>query len=341
MPIKTFLVDLKKERERKNYSLLSDFLVHTIRETLARNEQVLLFLNKRGYASSLVCMKCGANEQCPHCDLTLTTHQAGEKRSLECHFCGFIQNFHSQCSQCNHDEMKLVGTGTQRIEEDLKQLFPEHTVARFDTDNLRQKNAHSEMYTAILEKKVDIIIGTQVLAKGLDIPNITLVGVLNSDIGLHIPDFRANERMFQLITQVMGRGGRRGQDSNVIIQSFNPEHPTLQFAIDNDYMGFFRAEMAERKQFRYPPFCEIIKLIFVKKEEKKLLQEVESAWESLSKQTKDDADVELRKAPAFIYRQHNKYHYHIFIKTTSASAFLQKTDIPKGVRIDVDPVQMV
>lgn len=341
MSIKTFLVDLKKERERKNFSFLSDFLQHSIKETLDKNEQVLLFLNKRGYASSLVCMKCGVSEMCPNCDLTLTTHQEREQRSLHCHFCGLIKPLTTHCKHCGHDEMKLVGTGTQRIEEDLQRMFPDHKVARFDTDTLRLKNAHTDMYNDILEKKVDIVIGTQVLAKGLDIPSITLVGILNSDIGLHIPDFRANERMFQLVTQVMGRAGRRGQDSTVVIQTFNTEHPALKYALDNDYEGFFREEMEERKKFCYPPFCELIKLIFVNRDETKLMKQVDEAWEDLHTHAKKWPEVELRKAQALIYKQHNKYHYHIFIKSKNAAEFLRDAGIPKGVRIDVDPVGMV
>lgn len=341
MSIKTFLVDLKKERERRNFSFLSDFLVHEMRQTLDKGEQVLLFLNKRGYASSLVCMKCGVSESCPNCDLTLTTHQTATQRTLHCHFCGYVKTITLHCIHCGHDDMKLVGSGTQRIEEDLQKLFPNHKVARFDTDTLRLKNAHSEMYTDILEKKVDIVIGTQVLAKGLDIPSITMVGILNSDIGLHVPDFRANERMFQLITQVMGRAGRRGQDSTIIIQTFNTEHPALKYALENDYMGFFQEEMTERKKFGYPPFCELIKLIFVNRDETKLMAQVDEVWKSLTEHAKKWPEVELRKAQALIYKQHNKYHYHIFIKSKNPAEFLRDAGIPKGVRIDVDPVQVV
>lgn len=340
MSIKTFLVDLKKERERKNYSFVSDFLAHSIKETLAKNEQALLFLNKRGYASSLICMKCGHTELCPHCDLALTAHHQSHSQNLQCHFCGLIQPMIKNCSECSYDDVKPVGTGTQKIEEELQRLFPNHVVARFDTDSLRLKNAHSDMYHNILEGKIDIVIGTQVLAKGLDIPNITLVGILNSDIGLHLPDFRANERMFQLVTQVMGRAGRRGQDSTIVIQTFNTEHPTLQYALDNDYIGFFREEMRERKKFRYPPFCELIKMIIVDRDEAKLLKQIDLVWDYLQEHGKSFPEASMSKSPAYIYKQHNKYHYHFFIKTKSAAEFLQDAHLPKGVRVDVDPVQM-
>lgn len=343
MSVKTYVVDLKKEKRTKEHGLISSFLAKKIEETLQKKEQVILFLNKRGHTTSLLCKTCGYPAVCTHCDISLTEHRLPHTSQsfFLCHFCGAKHTTTPACTHCGEKEMLPVGSGTQHIEELLHNLFPHARILRMDADSTRLKGAHSTMYTQMKHGHVDIIIGTQLLAKGLDIPGVSLVGILQADQGLHIPDFRASEKVFQLLMQVMGRASRRGQEGTVVIQTYIPEHPLLQFAAHSDYEGFYTTLLEERRTFNYPPFSEIIKCIYVHKDQRKAYEEAKRVMLEFQEDiAKLKAPIECYLAPAFIKKQYDKFHYHVLLKGTGLIDFIQKYTLPSGWKIDVDPMQM-
>ena len=218
-----------------------------IQSCLEKGEQVVLLLNKRGYASYMRCLDCGEVVKCPHCDVTLTYHKATQR--LTCHYCDYSMPVSHTCPHCHSKQVKMVGYGTEKIEEQISQLFPLARVLRYDVDTTRKKNGHHRLLKEFEENKANVLVGTQMIAKGLDFPNVTFVGVLNADISLNIPDFRANERTFQLLEQVSGRSGRGSKQGTVMIQTYNPEHFVLQCVKEHDYQKFYQKEMKIRKSF--------------------------------------------------------------------------------------------
>lgn len=341
MSVKTYLVDLKKEQRAGNFSLFSAFLLHQIEQTIAQGEQVILFLNKRGHSSTLLCSSCGSTKMCVHCDIALTHHRhptSGEEFLL-CHFCGTRTPVSFICDNCGKDALKFIGWGTQKVEYELKTHFPKARIARMDLDTTRTKYSHEELYTNMKDGKIDILLGTQVLAKGLDLPNVTLVGILQADTGLHIPDFRASEKIFQLLTQVMGRASRRGQDGNVVIQSFNPDNPVIQLASRQNYMEFYEYMLQERETYLYPPFTQIIKCVYVHKDRAKAYGEAKKMFEFIEKDMKEKKiDGEIFLAPSYISKQYDKFHYHLLLKGKAVHEYITGITFPSGWRIDVDPV---
>jgi len=251
------IVDMRVEAEQTGHvTVFSRELVGAVRQRLQRAEQVILFLNRRGYATSLVCPKCGYVANCGHCSVALTYHRQGE--SLKCHICGGIVRVPSCCPGCKDPAYKLAGIGTQRVEAAVGKVFPGARVARMDTDSTATKDAHRRILGEFRTGKVDILVGTQMIAKGLDFPNVTLIGVVNADLSLHMPDFRAGERTFQLLTQVAGRAGRGDVPGEVIVQTYTPFHVAIQAARRLDYDGFCDQELAFRKELLYPPFAHLV-----------------------------------------------------------------------------------
>ena len=248
------VIDMRIEarKHRGGPAILSEKLRQAIDSRLALDQQVILFLNRRGFARSLMCPECGFVAECRHCSLALTYHQEEEK--LLCHLCGFSQVSPRRCPECGTRAISLAGYGTEKVEQVIRKVFATARVARVDTDVMRKKNQLRDILTAFKTHKIDILLGTQMIAKGLHFPNVTLVGILNADIGLHIPDFRASERTFQLLTQVSGRAGRGKLEGEVIVQTFTPHAPAIQFARHHDYIGFARQELELRRAFRFPPF---------------------------------------------------------------------------------------
>lgn len=248
------VVDMKLEnRKRKGGpAILSDRLREEIEQRTGRGEQVILFLNRRGYASSMQCLECGHVCECQHCSATLTYHLAEER--LICHICGYKQVAPRRCPACRSDSVRMGGFGTERAEEVLAKVFPRLRMARLDADVMQKKNRLCEVLRAFQSKKLDLLVGTQMIAKGLHFPNVTLVGILNADLGLHMPDFRAGERTFQLLTQVAGRAGRGELEGEVIVQTYTPQSPSIQFSRHHDYEGFAEQELELRTQFQLPPF---------------------------------------------------------------------------------------
>ena len=264
------IYDIKDAKRRKIMkSLFSDLLLEKIKTSLEQKKQIILFQNRRGFSPYLICDTCGWVPQCENCDVSLTYHKFNNK--LVCHYCGYTIGKINKCLACESTNMQTKGFGTEKIEDEIKIFFPDAKVKRFDLDTTRNKHAHEEILAEFDSGKIDILTGTQMVSKGLDFKNVSLVGVLNADDMLNFPDFRAHERSFQLLTQVSGRAGRSKDKGEVVIQTHTPDHSVLKNVIDNDFESLFNAEIAERKEYMYPPFCRIIKLT-IKHKKKDLLE---------------------------------------------------------------------
>lgn len=340
------IVDMREELKKGNRSMFSEKLTESIRNRLKKKEQIVLFLNRRGYSSFVLCRDCGTVMQCENCDISLTYHRYNEK--LKCHYCGYEQFVPTICPECSSDHIRYFGTGTQKVEEELMKLFPEARVLRMDVDTTKQKGAHEEILENFGAGKADILLGTQMIAKGLDFPNITLVGVLSADTSLHLPDFRAAERTFQLLTQVSGRAGRAEKHGEVIIQSYTPEHYAILLAKTQQYEPFYEREMMVRHGAAYPPYY-FIALIQVAHEDVLLAAEyANKCAEFLRTHLSFNASI-IGPTTAGIVRLQNRYRYQCLIKykiePNLIPTFLQlmkiyRTDwIKKGVvlTIDLDP----
>ncbi|XMB71965.1 primosomal protein N' [Mycoplasmatota bacterium WC30] len=249
--------DMKKEFISGNSSSFSVKLQNEIKERLSKKEQVILLINRRGHSNFVICRNCGQVFSCPNCDISLTYHEYSH--SLKCHYCGHDEKIPKKCSKCESEDLRYMGSGTQKIENELTALYPDANIVRMDNDTTRRKNAHERLLHNF-EQKGDILLGTQMIAKGLDFPRVTLVGIIQADNNLYVPDFRAPEKTFQLIMQVSGRAGRRNLAGKVIIQAFNPDHYAIKYACNNDYLGFYHHEMNIRRLARYSPFYYIIEL---------------------------------------------------------------------------------
>lgn len=249
------LVDLREELKAGNRSMFSRALAGALRQRLERGEQSVLLLNRRGYATFVLCRSCGYTALCPHCDIALTYHQ--KSATLRCHYCGYAEREQQECPSCGSGHIRHFGTGTQRVEEELLRVFPGIRVIRMDVDTTSAKGSHEKLLQAFGAKQADVLLGTQMIAKGLDYPDVTLVGVIAADSVLNLPDFRSAERAFQLLTQVAGRAGRHKLPGEVIIQTYNPDHYSMKFAAKHDYVSFARMELTHRKRLGYPPFSKL------------------------------------------------------------------------------------
>ncbi|MCF8247174.1 MAG: primosomal protein N' [Saprospiraceae bacterium] len=253
------VVDAKLEaKQRKLQGHFTSVLVEELKTALAKGEQAILFQNRRGYAPTLRCNTCGWHSECIHCDVSLTYHKF--RNNLQCHYCGYQQELAKTCPACGSHELNLQGFGTQKIEDELKIYLPDANIGRMDYDTVRTKDAHARIINDFEERRLDILVGTQMVTKGLDFENVSIVGVVSADQLLQFPDFRSGERGFQLITQVAGRAGRRDKRGKVIVQAMNTSHPVIKEVIDNDFQEFYEREIMERKAFEYPPFSRLIKI---------------------------------------------------------------------------------
>jgi primosomal protein N' (replication factor Y) len=345
------IVDMRIELKKRNHTMFSDSLMDGIQASLAKKEVCILFLNRRGSASASVCRDCGSSLSCKNCDVNLTLHRRpGNSPILVCHHCGFLSHLPENCPDCSSARIKQFGLGTEKIERELKALFPQARIHRADRDTMNHVNSHQELHDKLHSGQVDILIGTQMIAKGLDIQNLGLVGVVLADMGLHLPDFRASERSFQLLTQVAGRAGRQKTQGDVIIQTYNPTHPAILSAQNHNYLGFYEQEICAREELLYPPFAKIIKLIHVNpsKEEaraqtNKLFEQLKALRESLKSSDPDFPNHEIYSAPALIPRKHGKFHWHILIQGQQPEKYIKALSGPdlKEWKIDVNPVQVI
>lgn len=311
------IVDMIQQTRQHNYSLFSIPMKQSIQTTIDKGEQVILLLNKRGYATYVQCQDCGEVLKCPHCDVTLTDHRSEHK--LKCHYCEYMIDYPRVCPHCGSTHFKSVGYGTQKIEEEIEKLFPGAKVLRYDVDTTRQKNGHLKLLERFRNKEANILLGTQMIAKGLDFEDVTFVGVLNADLSLNVPDFRASERTFQLLCQVSGRSGRGQKQGHVIIQTYNPDHYAITCAAKHDYVSFFHQEMKYRQVAKYPPYCHMVSILIQSKQEKWIHQvaiDVKNYLQTHSHQT-----IVLGPARSTIYKMQDIYRERILVK------FLNSKDI--------------
>ncbi len=305
------IVDMREELRNGNRSMFSVPLAEAIRERLERKEQTVLFLNKRGYSSFVLCRDCGTVMQCPNCDISLTYHRSSEL--MKCHYCGYDERVPHTCPECESEHIRFFGTGTQKVEEELAKLVPEARVLRMDVDTTRNKGAHEKILAAFGEGKADILLGTQMIAKGLDFPNITLVGVLSADTTLHLPDFRAAEKTYQLLTQVSGRAGRDKLPGTVFVQSYTPEHYAITLAKDQLYEPFFEQEMAMRRASGYPPYYYVVNVQFTHEDLMTVASYADQSVRFLQSQL-SQSTVIIGPSASLIARVNNRYRYQCLIK---------------------------
>lgn len=337
------IVDLKEEKLKGNHGTFSETLLQNLKETLSQGEQTVLLLNRRGYSSFMMCRDCGYILQCPNCDISLTLHM--DNRKMKCHYCGHEESIPNQCPKCHSTSIRYYGTGTQKVEEELQTLLPDSRILRMDRDTTRKKGAYAKILDSFGKGKADILLGTQMIAKGLDFPNVTLVGVLNADTSLNLPDFRASEHTYQLLTQVSGRAGRGEKAGKVIIQSYNPQHYAIQLAKRQDYELFFKYEMAYRNRGDYPPYFFTVRLSVDDVDERKAAKMMQKIANELQPILSENA-VMLGPTPRTIARIQNRYYFQILIKYTQEpelQTHLQQllsryqAQIAKGMRISIDP----
>ncbi|MGN7374993.1 primosomal protein N' [Bacillus halotolerans] len=318
------LVDMREELRNGNRSMFSIELMEKLEEIIAKGEQAVLFLNKRGYSSFVMCRDCGYVPQCPHCDISMTYHRSGQR--MKCHYCGHEEPVPHTCPECGSDHIRFFGTGTQRVEEELTKVLPHARVIRMDVDTTSRKGAHEKLLSAFGEGRADILLGTQMIAKGLDFPNVTLVGVLSADTTLHIPDFRSAEKTFQLLTQVSGRAGRHEKPGNVIIQTYTPSHYSIQLTKTHDYETFYQHEMAHRREQSYPPYYYLALVTVSHEEVAKAAVTAEKIAHFLKANCGADTKI-LGPSASPIARIKDRYRYQCVIKykqETQISALLKK-----------------
>lgn len=305
------IVDMREELREGNRSMFSRDLLEKLQIRLERGEQSVLFLNKRGYSSFVMCRDCGYVVECPHCDISLTYHRINNQ--LKCHYCGYEEQVHSTCPSCESDHFRFFGTGTQKVEEELTKLLPSARVIRMDVDTTSRKGSHEKLLQQFGDRKADILLGTQMIAKGLDFPQVTLVGVLTADTMLNIPDFRSSEKTFQLLTQVSGRAGRHLLPGEVVIQTYSPEHYSVELASTHDYLGFYQKEMLLRKNHQYPPFYYLALVTVTHQELTKVVTVTERITSYLGGQLSREAVI-LGPVSSPIARIKDRYRYQCIIK---------------------------
>lgn len=342
------IVDMAEEHRNNNWTLLSRYLSERIQQCLKQNRQIILLLNRRGFATVLICKECGHSCMCPHCSVSLRYHRAD--RTVKCHLCGYEQQAPDRCPSCKGEQIKYKGTGIQKAEELIRQSFPDARILRMDQDTTRRKGSHISILKEFADREADILIGTQMVSKGLNFPNVALVGVLQADTGLHFPDFRASEKTFQLLAQVAGRAGRADNQGEVVIQTYCPEEVAIKTAKTHDYEQFFNCELKNRQELCYPPFSRLARIIV----EGRIEQEVKNRISSISfllHRTAGSQITILGPTPAVLQRIANESRYSLLIKAQSARKL---GEVLREIRnsncratknlkviIDVDPVNML
>lgn len=314
-------------------------LITSMEDKLKKDEQVILFLNRRGYSPFVTCKNCGYTFKCPHCDITLTYHKSSN--TLRCHYCGYGTKVYKTCPSCFEDSISSLGVGTEKIEEELKSIFPDKKVLRMDVDTTSRKGMHAKMIQAFKNHDYDILLGTQIVAKGLDFPNVTLVGVINADTSLNIPDFKSSENTFNLLSQVAGRSGRSDKTGEVIIQTFNPDHYAITYTKNHDYLGFYNKEMMIRKMLKYPPFYFICYVRISGKDSNYIFNEANKIKRSLDRNLR--STITLGPSSCSVFKINNIYRYGIILKYkkednlyTTLEKILDHYKSDSKVRIDID-----
>ena len=344
------IVDLKMELANGNRSMLSTKLYSEIEQNLKQHRQTILFLNRRGFSTFIMCRECGYTVKCKNCNISMTYHKTENK--LKCHYCGYEENVVTICPECHSNKIRYFGTGTQKLEQEINKIFPEASTIRMDIDTVTKKNSHEEILNKFKDENIDILIGTQMVVKGHHFPNVTLVGVIAADSSLNIDDYRANERTFQILTQVAGRAGREQLDGNVVIQTYNPDNFSIICAQKQDYEMFYNTEIALREQLKYPPFCDIILIGFNSISENELLEASTKIYNYLKANLNGQEFNVLKPMPSPIDKIQNRYRWRIIVKgnMTEAANNVLNTCLRKfynsnykntRVSVDVNPNNMI
>jgi primosomal protein N' (replication factor Y) len=308
------IVDMRQELIHHNKSMFSSVLQREMRQCLYRQEQMILLLNRRGHSTFISCRRCGEAVACPNCDISLTYHSADAH--LKCHYCGAHQEIPDICPACGSKDIRHFGAGTQRIEAELEKLLPGVPILRMDRDSMSKKDAHAKVMQDFASGDYPVLLGTQMVAKGLDFPNVTLIGVLAADTMLGYPDFRSGERTFQLIAQVAGRAGRDKKPGRVVVQTYNPDDPSVMLAAAHDYEGFYRWEIAQRRRGLFPPFSRFVRILFTDTDRRKAWENTESFYTGMKKVLSGDLKDALffDRMPAMIGRIQGHYRFQVLVK---------------------------
>ena len=343
------IVDLRYELSNGNKSFLSIALQEEIRKNIESGQQTILFLNRRGFSTFVSCRSCGYAAMCPECDIALTYHKFND--TLVCHYCGYTINNYSVCPKCKSSAIRYFGIGTQKVEEELKKLFPTASVIRMDNDTTRGKLAHHKILKKFSEEKIDILVGTQMITKGLDFPNVSLVGVLAADMMLYVDDYQASERTFQLITQVCGRAGRGNTKGRAVIQTYSPDHWVIESASHQDFKEFYKKEIYLRKSMNYPPFGDIVNIIVSGQNGNDVKNTISDISRNICSKFKD-LGVEhtlLGPTPAPLSKINNKFRWRVILKCDASEkereilreivTVPQKVDV--NVSLDINPNNMM
>ena len=336
------LADMRDELKQGNRSIFSRLLLNSLESTLSAGHQAILFLNRRGSATYIFCRNCGLTIKCPRCDRPLTLHSP--LAELLCHTCGYRRKQPRHCPQCASDQIQTLGVGTERVESELLKLFPKIRTLRWDHDTTRQKGAHEIILAQFSQQRADVLIGTQMLAKGLDLPFVTLVGVILADISLNLPDYRSAERTFQILTQVAGRAGRSSLGGHVILQSYQPDHYAIQAASRHDQDGFYRQELEFRRQLGYPPFSHLMRLEYRHfqndQAESAAVRMTDQITSWLNKTGRHATDL-IGPAPCFFAREYNLFRWQLVLRGADPAAFFNDHPIPEGWKVELDPPSLL
>jgi primosomal protein N' (replication factor Y) len=339
------VIDMRQELKKKNFSVLSERLKEEIKETLARREQIILFINRLGFFTFVMCRECGLTLECPRCSVSLVYH-TGDKK-LHCSKCEYTTDLIAICPRCNSSAIKYFGTGTQRIEEEVAKIFPAARILRYDRDTVSKRGSHEMFFATFAAGKADVMIGTQMVTKGLDLANVTLVGAVAADTALNLPDFRAAEHTFQLLTQVAGRAGRHHLAGKVIIQTYNPDHYAIKAAAQHDFALFYRQEIEHRRELNYPPFSKLIAILVSGVKNEAVAKTAEELQRLLAPRIKGQI---LGPIPAIISKLRGEWRYQLLLKGVDLAKMrqgvreaLEKLTIVQGVKItvDIEPMSMI
>ncbi len=311
------IADMRKEVRRGNNSPFSSTLKAELENCLSNGNQAIIFLNQRGYSKTVICTECGHVQKCDNCDVSLTYHK--EDESLLCHYCGAKYKMINACTECGSPFIRYGGTGTERVVDELKKLYPNARILRMDRDTTQSKEGHFKIINQFAERRADILVGTQMIAKGHDFPCVTLVGILDADMSLHFSDYRSGERTFQLLTQVAGRSGRAEEPGKVVLQTYSPEHPVLRYAINYDYVNFFKQEISIRKATAFPPFTDVVRVLISSENDEQALNSTRLIYEELNVLYNKNKDkfrfFGCMKAP--LKRLQNKFRYQVLMRVTA------------------------
>jgi len=343
---KLTVVDMRQEEDHTE--IFSKLLRDKIEDRLNKKEQILLFQNRRGYASYVQCAKCGHVLQCKDCNISMTYHSRNKK--MKCHYCGYERSMPRKCPECGGYIFNFGSPGTEKIEQNLQFLFPTARIVRMDTDNTTKKNSFQNVFDQVRNGYIDILLGTQMIIKGLDFPNITLVGIVSADVNLNLPDFRASERNFQHIIQVAGRAGRSEKEGEVIVQTFNPKHYSIQYAQKQNFLGFYEHELHLRQELHYPPFTKLARILFLLNNEERLRSYMDGIRHKIAQYPQKNKLIILSPTPAPISKIRKQYRYHILIKAEhqpNINRFIEwfhsNIKIPNYIKmqIDIDPISLL